>query len=105
MVPTNLVHIVVAPGRDTWDRKTIDINKKIKEIANIKFRTILFLKNTKTNMIAVARPIDLKGGWTDFHFNLNKNQKIVCSHELAPAQIGKDDNASIVFSSRQDKTH
>ena len=59
MVPTNLVHVVVGPGRGTWDQKNPKI---IDEMKNPTSQQVLGRdrKSTKTKVTALARSIDLR---------------------------------------------
>ena len=71
MVPTNLVHIVVGPGKGTWDRNKQKYITSTNTTSQPCWEKNQFPspapKNTKTKMTALARSIDLKGGRTDFH--------------------------------------
>ena len=64
-VPTNLVHVVVGPGRGRWDRKSQQIMEKSNNPTSQLFQgdeNILTSEKTETEMTALARSIDLKGG-------------------------------------------
>ena len=70
MVPTNLVYIVVGPGRSTWDRNTqknMRNSRKINIPASLGTNKYVFCKNTKTKMTALTRFIDLESGWADLY--------------------------------------
>ena len=59
------IHIVIGPGRGIWDRQ----NENIIEQSNTPTSfgtTDHFFGKKNTEMTALAKSIDLKGGWTDF---------------------------------------
>ena len=65
MLPTNLVHVVVGPGRGTWDRTNQQI---IKDKHPGRFRddkNVFFENMQRTKMTAFAKSINLRNGWTD----------------------------------------
>ena len=67
MVPTDLVHMVVGPGRGKWDRGIQSIMSKLIIAANFGMKQSLRLKKTKTNITALAKFMELNSDWADFH--------------------------------------
>ena len=78
MVPTKLVHIVVGPGRRTWDQTVLKIMEDIKQNQYPrKFgdeEQVLFRRNANTKITALTTSI--KSGWTDFSLKIKLNKMI-----------------------------
>ena len=70
MVSANLVHIVVGPGGDTWERQKTKVVGKAKHNILASVGTNKYFPQTqkrKTKMTALARSIDLEDRWIHFH--------------------------------------
>ena len=73
MVPTNLVHIVIGPGRGTWDQTNKNLWGIEKFNIPVSFGTTnqFVRKSTKTKMTALARSVNLERGWTTCYRKIN----------------------------------